>query len=253
MTTETLVQNHEFGEEWLKRSNTSYISRKVTLGSPITKLMFKRSYMQVNRDIFFLSVFAEYLVKDKEQIRKVQEILRNSLAKASKQLETKVSQLQAVVQNAGVDTDVKFTQTLQANAPVMTPVSSGVLDLFVAGDTMHNLLSACWFAGEIPDEDKRKGEEELKKIIRVFLTTVRTMMGTTIAAMKKQQKEGKLTPEAEANLSEASTHVAETPLDDDLDANMVDADAVLQAETIIGTNADAEESVAKVVEEEVAA
>lgn len=228
---ENLIQQHQFGEEWLKRTNTGFLTRPVSLGSPIIKQIFRRSYIQIARDVFFLSVFAEYLVKDKEQVRKVQEILRNSLNKASKALENRVTQLQAVAAQSEVDTSLTFTQQLVAETPLTTPISKGLLDLFVAGDKLHGLAQACWIEGAIPDDEKRNLEEELKKVLRTFLRTVRTMMGTTLSAMRRQRQQGTLSPEAMAELEEATTHL-ETETSEDIVEGEVDADAMREAEEV---------------------
>ncbi|MDN0082337.1 hypothetical protein QU487_06170 [Crenobacter sp. SG2305] len=234
---ENLELEHDFGTDWLKRVNTGYISREVRFGSPIIKQMFRRNYMQSNRDIFFLSVFAEFQIKDQEKVRQIQEILANSLKKAIRTLENQTKQLQVIIKDAAVDSSITYTQVIKAKAPVISPTSNRMLDLFILADNLHGLLMACWYAGEVPTEEKRKGEEEIKRTIRVFRKTVSTMMGTTLSYMKKQRQLGTLAPEVEETLAEADAHVEETNREALEEGESVEADptAVREAEKALVT------------------
>lgn len=227
-----LIKTYDFGDKWLKQVNSFYSMHLVELDSHVVKKMFTRSYMKTNRDLYFLMTFATHLVGEKGDVKKMLEVLRKSAAKANKTLDGKIAQLDTLLRNNGADIVIPATQTLQAQTPVLTPLSKDVIELFKKADKAFGLSSLCWFEGLADDAQKRKLEEEVRDALSVCLMTIRTVMGTAMNAMRKKEAEGTLPAEASEELQEAREHIESTSDVEDA-AAQVDNAAVAEANAIM--------------------
>lgn len=233
--TNNLIKTHDFGTQWLSRVNSLYVTKDIELKSHAIKKMFVRSYMKVNKDLHFLMTFAPFLIGDKGDVKRMIDVLRRGVAKANKTLDGKITQLETLLKNNGIEPQITATQFLKAAAPILTPISGDVVSLFIKADQAFALASLCWFMGLADDEQKRKYEGEVIDCLRTFLTTARTMMGTALNTMRKKEAEGTLPAEVRDEIAEASDHVAST--EDADDASAPDAETIAQASALMSTTA----------------
>lgn len=237
-TAPSLIEEIKIGDDWMRKVNTFYVMRDINLGSPIIKKMFQRSYMRVNRDGYFMLNFAEYLVKDKEAVKKISAALNNSADKAIKKLENRKAQLLKLFEQENIEFETTATRRLVGKVPLLSPLSSKTIQLFSLADELHALILCGWMHTAIPENDQKKMVEELKNTLRVFMSTVRSMMGTTLNAIKTKQEQGELSEEVSAEIRDADEHIQATA-DADLDiavGSTVDAEVVDEAVTFLASS-----------------
>ena len=239
-TAPSLIEQIKIGDDWLRKVNTFYVMREINLGSPIIKKMFQRSYMRVNRDGYFMLNFAEYLVKDKEAVKKISAALYNSTDKAIKKIENRKAQLLKLFEQENIEFETTATRRLVGKVPLLSPLSNKTIQLFTQADELHALILCGWMYAVIPENEQKKMVEELKNTLRVYMGTVRSMMGTTLNAIKTKQARGELSEEVSAEIRDADEHIqatADADLDEGIGAD-VDAEVVGEAATILASSSD---------------
>lgn len=142
------LEEIKIGDDWMRKVNTFYVMRDINLGSPIIKKMFQRSYMRVNRDGYFMLNFAEYLVKDKEAVKKISAALNNSADKAIKKLENRKAQLLKLFEQENIEFETTATRRLVGKVPLLSPLSSKTIQLFSLADELHALILCGWMCND---------------------------------------------------------------------------------------------------------
>ncbi|NHR04510.1 DUF1845 family protein [Chromobacterium haemolyticum] len=222
------IVEHVFDKEWRNRVNGFYQEKQVEFGSPVVSQMFKRNYILSVRNMHFISIFAEHLIKDAKQVAELAKILQNSVSKATSHIDNALQHVQAIAADADISLAGNHTSKLAASAPFTSPVAYSLLTMFEKADRYHDSLVAAWIQGEVPDDEKRKAEEDLKKTIRRVFETTRTVMGTALSRIKKEKEK------AGAELSdEVQSAVADIELEAVVAGDHEEADSVAVAEATL--------------------
>lgn len=234
--------------DWMKRFDGPVAEKAITLGSPTVRHSYRRSFEQIGRNCHYITVFGRILLGEKK-MSDAEDGIYKRLQTSSKNLESKIRAMRAVMTEAGIEQTAEFNQNEAVVARVIVPAQGKYLRVLQQADEFLRLVSTLWLEGEITDSEKSKAELDLKNTLRGITSTTRKMriylQEKVVEAEARAKATGTVLPGANKALSEAKAgETVEAEGDDDIGIEpMLPAD---EAEAIA-------ESVAEKAEEEATA
>ena len=234
--------------DWMKRFDGPVAEKASTLGAPTVRHSYRRSFEQIGSYCHYFTVFGRILLGEKK-MSDAEDGIYKRLQTSSKNLESKIRAMRAVMTEAGIEQTAEFNQNEAVVARVIVPAQGKYLRVLQQADEFLRLVSTLWLEGEITDSEKSKAELDLKNTLRGITSTTRKMriylQEKVVAAEARATATGTILPGANKALSEAMAgETVEAEGDDDIGIEpMLPAD---EAEAIA-------ESVAEKAEEEATA
>lgn len=161
---------------WMSRFDGPILTRSTTLGSPLIRHQFKRSFEHVGRNVHMVSVFGRVLLGE-EKINEAEVAIYKRIEEITKAIERKAAAIAVVLKDADISEAqmAAYNKPSDITAEIVVPAQSLFLKLLTTADQYAQGFFTLWLAGEIKDTEKSKLEFELKKLLRSIPATTRKM------------------------------------------------------------------------------
>lgn len=161
---------------FISRFDGPVLHRKITLGSPLVRHQFRRSFEHVGRNVHMVSVFGRVLLGE-DKIHEAEAAIYSRLDEVEKVLERKVASSAVAVKDSGIDDSslADYNKPAELVADIVVPAQSRFLKILEKADAYARNFLTLWLAGEIDDKEKSKAELELKRFLRMVPSTTRKM------------------------------------------------------------------------------
>lgn len=216
--------------DWMKRFDGPVAEKAITLGSPTVRHSYRRSFEQIGRNCHYITVFGRILLGEKK-MSDAEDGIYKRIQTSSKNLESKIRAMRAVMTEAGIEQTAEFNQSEAVLARVIVPAQGKYLRVLQQADEFLRLVSTLWLEGEISDSEKSKAELDLKNVLRGITLTTRKMrvylQEKVVEAEARAKATGTVLPGANKALSEAKAgETADAEGDDDLVTEPMSSDDV---------------------------
>lgn len=205
--------------KWIARFDGPILRRGITLGSPLVRHQFNRSFEHVGRNVHMVSVFGRVLLGE-EKINEAEEAIYKRITEITTAIERKVESSKFVVDQASLAGNLAiYNKPTTLAADVVVPAQGKFITLLELADKYAQHFFTLWLAGEISDKEKSKLEFELKKMLRSIPATTRKMRIFIQEKLNASEHE-----EAKREAQEMVSDIKEDDVDA-IDAEVVDPNA----------------------------
>lgn len=164
----------EAKKSWFETFNGPSFVMSTNIGSSLVNSFYRRTFEITSRNAHFISVFGRILLGE-DKVQEPENYLKNTLANAIKEIDSKIVAAKALMLNEGIDKLASYENSRPFEVKIVSPIAKQYMELLLKADEYQAYVSTLWLHGAIDDRQRTGTELDLKKRMRSVVTAARNM------------------------------------------------------------------------------
>ncbi|KRW83747.1 hypothetical protein [Marinobacter sp. P4B1] len=158
--------------------NQTNISRpalvqNVTLDTPCAQKVFNRTFEEVLRNLYSLSIVARIVSADSDQAEELNASIKEKFEGMNELMDREMARLQKIREDNGITATPKYSDPLTQEVSYSSPMGGKFLQLILKLDQIAKMLDCLWLAEEFDDKQKLRGEYDWQRRLIKLANQVR--------------------------------------------------------------------------------
>jgi L-fucose mutarotase/ribose pyranase (RbsD/FucU family) len=144
----------------VKQQPRPVLYRPIQLGSMHALRIYKRTYNQASRDMFYIAIMSDNLIEQPEQVDELLEGVENMLQSVARDLENEMERAQHQLNEYDINQMASYTKVTEFNAPINCAEIRQYLDLIVTMDRLILMIDTLWLNGIVTTRGRKQRSYE---------------------------------------------------------------------------------------------
>lgn len=182
-------------KRWSEKFEGAVCREEHTLGGPYTKRTYSKYFDKVSQYLHFISVFGRVLLKNKEDLIKIEAAVHGTIMNAMKAIERLTQQGNTLIASSGITVPSEWNKASTIVVPITSPNARLYLKMLEQADQFLQVNSTLWLHGALgdkPEENERlhfNNENSVRRTIGGCTISIMNHHRAIINRLRKQQNE----------------------------------------------------------------
>lgn len=197
-------------KRWSEKFEGAVCHEEHTLGGPYTKRTYSKYFDKVSQYLHFISVFGRVLLKNKEDLIKIEAAVHGTIMNAMKAIDRLTQQGNTLIASSEITVPSEWNKSSTVVVPITSPNARLYLNMLKQADQFLQVNSTLWLHGALgdkPEENERlhfNNENSVRRTIGGCTISIMNHHRAIINRLRKQQNEQERLEKLDADLAAAN-------------------------------------------------
>ncbi|MBT3205219.1 MAG: hypothetical protein HOM14_03845 [Gammaproteobacteria bacterium] len=192
------------------------IERTVEFQSLQAQRVIDRSFMRLKGSFYSISVVLHILTDSDETVQEIDDYIDEKFIEIEQDLIDEQSRIKVILENDGIDTDVKYSNPRKYKLLIDSPRANNFLRLVSQLDKLMLLMDSAWIFNGISDVQKKQESYKWQRRLMKFAAQIINLEIRARDAATKKGKEQEVNEHAPVDTSEQHPELVEAGKESEL-------------------------------------